>query len=335
MDFRFDEEERDIVQQAGRTLSRALPRDALLEGDRSSGWRAVGHDGWLTAGLAEERGGAGLSLSLLAAVGREAGRVLAGNGFVNNGVLLPELLAQADGAAELLEAATERPGFLLADGRGERLVAGPRATATPWCFGAERGMAAYRLSDDGLLERYGPDAWTLAPVAGLALDVGTVTLRPDAEPELAVQVGEQSGALLARALVVHAAALVGLGEVALTDTVDYVKERHQFGGPIGRFQAVKHGLADVSVALEIAWNAVLYASLVPQPVPVSTAHLQATEAADAAIRAMTQFFGGIAMTWEHHAHLYTKAALAGIWRFGSAAEHARRIGRDLVEGRTA
>jgi hypothetical protein len=41
------------------------------------------------------------------------------------------------------------------------------------------------------------------------------------------------------------------------------------------------------------------------------------------------------MTWEHHAHLYTKTVLAGIWRFGSAAEHARRIGRDLVEGRTA
>lgn len=326
MDFRFDKDEADVIEQAGLTLRRHLPATRLLApGGALAGWRAVGADGWLHAGLAEGQGGVELPLAMLAAIGREAGRVLAGDGFVNNAVVLAQALASADAADTLLE----HPGFLLADGRTETLLAPPEQTVD-WCFGVEPGMAAYRLGQDGTLERFVPDAWKLAPMGRLGLGVGRVTLAEDAEADATFATGGRHARLLAAADVVHAAGLVGLGEQALRDTVEYTSQREQFGAPIGRFQAVKHALADVAVELEVAWNAVLYAALRPDDTSVSIAHVQAVSAGEAASRAMVQYFGGIAMTWEHHAHLYLKTAQASRWRFGSTQAHALRIADELL-----
>jgi hypothetical protein len=202
----------------------------------------------------------------------------------------------------------------------------------PWCFGVEPGLWAYCISEDGVLRRYSPASWEFEPLAGLGLGTGTVTIAPGSEPDLSVEVGGPA-ALVFSAQLAHAAALVGLGERALDDTVDYVKQREQFGGPIGRFQAVKHALAEVAVQLEVAWDAVLYASMRPDAESVAIAHLQAGTAVDRAARAMVQYFGGIAMTWEHHAHLYVKTAQAGRWRFGSSSDHAMRIAGGLVRER--
>lgn len=326
MDFRFDEDEREIIEQAARTLERDLPAARLLEAGGIEGWRSVGLDGWLGAGLPEEDGGAGLQLSVVAGIGRGAGRVLAGDGFVANAVLLPGLLA---GAPELRDVALGEPGFLLVDGRAPGLTPSV-ASGTPWCFGVEPGMYAYLVAD-GVLRRYGPEDWSLSPLAKLGLGVGTVALRDGGRAQAEAPLVEETAGIFARASIVHSASLVGLGDQALADTVDYVQQREQFGGPIGRFQAVKHTLADVSVALEIAWSAVLYASLSVDSKSVASARLLAVEAAENATRAMIQFFGGIAMTWEHHAHLYAKTALTAVHRFGEPEDHARRIAAELLK----
>jgi acyl-CoA dehydrogenase len=326
MDFRFDTSERDIIDQAKRTFARHLPAGRLLkETGGDNGWRAVAEDGWLHGGLDPERGGVGLPLVMVAAIGREAGRVLAGDAFATNSVMLSALLAEHDDASSLLT----HPGFVLADGRGETFV-GDDEGAADWCFGVEPGMAAYRLTDDGRLFRYDPSSWTFAPLGGLGLATGRATIVSDAQPSAMWQVVEPDHELLWATEIVHAAGLVGLGEQALADTVEYALQREQFGSVIGRFQAVKHALADVAVQLEVAWNAVLFAALRRDRGAVSIAQMQAATAADEASRAMVQFFGGIAMTWEHHAHLYLKSAQLGRWRFGSVEDHALKLAHHLM-----
>jgi alkylation response protein AidB-like acyl-CoA dehydrogenase len=334
MDFRFDPDEREIVAQAGLTLQRHLPATRLLENESARPrWDAVAQDGWLHAGLDEASGGSDLSLALVAAVGREAGRVLAGDGYVTNAIILPGLLASLD-EPESVASLLAHPGFLLADGRAEELVADLEAPV-PWCAGVEHGLNAYALTDDGLLVRYGPDAWTFEPLAGLGLTTGAVRIAANAVPEWSARVVTPDSEVLEAAQVVHAGTLVGLGEAALADTVEYVQQREQFGGPIGRFQAVKHGLAEVAVKLEVAWNAVLYAALQRDEASVWIARMQAAEATDAAVRAMVQFFGGIAMTWEHHAHLFVKTAQATRWRFGATDAYALRLAAGLSREQVA
>jgi alkylation response protein AidB-like acyl-CoA dehydrogenase len=134
------------------------------------------------------------------------------------------------------------------------------------------------------------------------------------------------------ALLLHSASLVGLAEEAVRRTVEYVKVREQFGRQIGRFQAVKHMLADVYVANEVAWNAVLYAALRSEEddLASSVSRVQAVEAALAASKAMVQLHGGFGFTWEAEAHYFLKMALAGANRFGGRDRRALGVGRKLV-----
>jgi alkylation response protein AidB-like acyl-CoA dehydrogenase len=326
VDFRFDPEERDLIRQAAATISAQLSAGRLLsQASSGAGWAALGKDGWLHAGLDEDLGGGGMPLPLLAGVAREAGRSAAGDGFTNNAALIPRLVVAAAGRRALDEHAAH-PGFLVCDGRSTALHCADIPEPTGWCFGVEPGLDAYCLLQDGRLVRYSADAWSFEPTGILALGVGTVRISADASPEEIGTVDEVPGDIVTGAQVLHAAALTGVGEKALRITVDHVLIREQFGNVLGRFQAVKHTLADAAMRLEVAWNAVIYASLRPaEPAAVPTALLQAATAGDDAVRAMTQLHGGIAITWEHPAHLYLKTAETGRWRFGAADDQALRI----------
>ena len=132
-----------------------------------------------------------------------------------------------------------------------------------------------------------------------------------------------------------AATLVGLAQKLLDLTVEYVKQRQQFGTPIGSFQAVKHHLADTTKALAFARPAVYRASwslAVAQRTDerdVSIAKALASEAALQAGRAALQCHGAIGYTVEHDLHLLLKRtwALARAW--GDAAWHRDQIGHAL------
>ena len=132
-----------------------------------------------------------------------------------------------------------------------------------------------------------------------------------------------------------AAFLVGLGQAMLDLTVGYVKERQQFGVPIGSFQAVKHHLADAALALEFARPAVWRAAWsVAQDAPtcardVSMAKAMTSDAAELVGRKALQCHGAIGYTVEADLHLYLKRtwALARTW--GDSASHTDRVATAL------
>ncbi|MCR6485206.1 acyl-CoA/acyl-ACP dehydrogenase [Amycolatopsis sp. OK19-0408] len=122
--------------------------------------------------------------------------------------------------------------------------------------------------------------------------------------------------VLETAAVAVAAEQVGAASRALELTVEYAQQRRQFGRAIGSFQALKHRMADVHVHVEAARSA-LYAALVDgDSDAVSAARVVCGEAFSHAAAEMIQMHGGIAITWEHDAHLYFKRAHGSSLLFG-------------------
>jgi alkylation response protein AidB-like acyl-CoA dehydrogenase len=124
-------------------------------------------------------------------------------------------------------------------------------------------------------------------------------------------------------------------------TVDYAKGRQQFGVAIGSFQAVKHPLADATVAMELAWPAVLRAaqSLVDRDpladVHVSMAKALASDAAYQMSRVTLQAHGAMGYTVEYDLHLFAKRTWALAKDWGTASQHRARIAARLGIERTA
>ncbi len=143
---------------------------------------------------------------------------------------------------------------------------------------------------------------------------------------------EAAVALLAdRAAAGTAALLVGLAERMLAMAAAYAKERHQFGKPIGSFQAVKHLLANARVALEFARPATYRAAwslATAQPTlshDASMAKAMASDAADLAARVSLQVHGAIGYTWECDLHFFLKQTWALSRAWGDAATHRRLV----------
>ncbi|MFD7783512.1 acyl-CoA dehydrogenase family protein [Streptomyces nojiriensis] len=116
------------------------------------------------------------------------------------------------------------------------------------------------------------------------------------------------------AAAVLAAEAVGAAGQALARTVEYVRQREQFGRAIGSFQAVKHRLADLYVQVQAARSAAYYAAWDPDQGGLALA--QALEALRVTAGEAIQLHGGIGFTWEHDAHLYFKRAAADELLFG-------------------
>jgi alkylation response protein AidB-like acyl-CoA dehydrogenase len=139
-----------------------------------------------------------------------------------------------------------------------------------------------------------------------------------------------------RAALGAAAMLVGLSQRMLDITVLYASERQQFGVPIGSFQAVKHQLANASLAVEFAQPLVLRAANslangdADSAVHVSMAKAKASEAAKGAVATSLQVHGAIGYTVECDLHLYMKRAWALAVRYGDAEFHRRRVRSGLI-----
>ncbi|HET9138597.1 MAG TPA: acyl-CoA dehydrogenase family protein [Actinophytocola sp.] len=127
------------------------------------------------------------------------------------------------------------------------------------------------------------------------------------------------------AWVALAAEQAGAARACLEQTVAYSKDRVQFGRPIGSFQALKHRMADMYVLVETAESAALAAAAAtgPElPLAAAVAREHCSEALCTVAAEMTQLHGGIAITWEHDAHLYLKRAHAAARLFGRADPRA-------------
>ncbi|NIL77397.1 MULTISPECIES: acyl-CoA dehydrogenase family protein [Rhodococcus] len=127
----------------------------------------------------------------------------------------------------------------------------------------------------------------------------------------------------------------GIIDALLDMTVQYVTTRHQFGRPIGSFQAIKHRLADVLTALERARSAARYAAAVYDENPadarlaIAVAGAVCTDAVVHVAHEAIQLHGGIGFTWEHPAHSYFRRAMGNEALQGDSRSHRARIA-DLV-----
>ena len=162
----------------------------------------------------------------------------------------------------------------------------------------------------------------------------------DDVPARVVAAGPAAAAALSAGLTAGAAILaaeqLGLAQRCLDMTVSYVKERRQFGRPVGSFQAVKHRLADLWTTIAQARAASRYAAACltaadpDAPLAVALAKSACCEAAVTAAQECVQLHGGIGFTWEHPAHLYLKRAKAASVAYGTPGAHRAALA-DLVD----
>ena len=162
-------------------------------------------------------------------------------------------------------------------------------------------------------------------LASMVVDVGDGVVLEGADPALAAD----------RAALGTAAQCIGVARRLLDATVDYVAERHQFGKPVGSYQAVKHQLADVRLGLEFAsplvyrasWS-VAHRELCDAPTrgrDVSMAKSMASDAVDRACRAALQCHGAIGYTFEYDLQLWLKRGWALAASYGDARSHRDRV----------
>ena len=234
---------------------------------------------------------------------------------------------------------------LLADGSGAdglpRAVADGSAvvtlTAPPWTpYALDADAATHVLHLDGGALRVAELAGAVEavdPVRRLHRVVAGDELSP--VPPGAVSAALDTGALLC------AAQLLGLGETLLDRSVDYVRQRRQFGRVIGEYQALKHALADVRIAVDFArplvWAAAV-ASTAAKPDgnrdvsrAVSASKVAAGDAAYRAARTALQVHGAIGYTAEYDLSLWLLKVRALVNAWGSGREHRARILSSLVE----
>lgn len=187
------------------------------------------------------------------------------------------------------------------------------------------------------------EAAPVRPLAGLDPTRALATLTVDTAPVTVLHHGLTAEQALAaarrRTELVLAAELLGVAQHAFEHTVDYVRSRVQFGRTIGSFQAVKHRLADLLVAVELTRSAVYGAAwqLADPDSPraeldLAVAAALSRQTAVDVTRAAVQLHGGIAITWEHWAHRYLRRAHAVSAVTGSAAHHRDRLATLLAAG---
>lgn len=355
MDFTFAQEQEDL-RDAVRSFLRkrageAARRELLHTGyafDREI-WRSMARDlGLQTLAVPEERGGSGASFLESMIVFEETGRELFSGPFFSTVLATWVLEASASDAANTaLQQVADGDLVLTAAIADESAT---RAVATPG--GHRLTGAKARVTDLPVADAFvvwaqtaeGP-SWFLVPAGAdgvettaeesldLARPIGTLRLT-DTPATLVVGPGQAVAvreSVDTRACVALAAELVGTAQAALDQSVEWSKSRHQFGRPIGSFQALKHLCADALVEVEAARVLTHYAAWAiaagqaDAPVLASMAKQAAADAAAQAAGNNIQIHGGIGATWEHEAHLWLRRANASGALFGTPRQHRARI----------
>ena len=366
----FSEEQEELRRSVRRFLEDRSPMAEVRrlmeteEGWDRAVWRAMAEQvGLQGIHVPEAFGGAGLGQVELGIVLEELGRGLACVPYFSTVALaINTLLASGDERAQrdLLPrlASGEATGTLaVLEPSGswdlEALSARARREGDGWVVdGTKAFVVDGHTADVLLVAARTPEGLGIFAVEGGAAGVERVPVpqldqtRKLARVELsgapAVPVGDEGGAgtWLPRALDLAATALameqVGGAQRCLDMTVEYAKVRHQFGRPIGSFQAVKHRCADMLLRVESARAAAYYAAWAAAeeaeelPAVASLARAYCSEAYSWVAGETIQVHGGIGFTWEHDAHLYFKRAKASELLLGDPAHHRelmlRRIG---------
>ncbi len=197
--------------------------------------------------------------------------------------------------------------------------------------GHERAERFLVASEDGIVV-LDPAAVELSPVSGgdVALGLCRAVGSVDAGSDATVAPASAWGGALAAGRRFLAGELIGVSETMLATTVEYVLARHQFGRPIGAFQAVKHRLADVRVAISAAQSALDTAWADADPLTAMAAKCLAGRAHRVASTHCHQVHGGIAFTVDHGFHRFIRRGHMLDALLGSADHLTREIGEQLL-----
>ena len=147
------------------------------------------------------------------------------------------------------------------------------------------------------------------------------------------RVGQEASSWPAAAgVVVQCAESVGAGARLLELTVEHAQHRRQFGRAIGSFQALKHRMADMRIAVQAARAAMRYAAWsmeLGRPDAERAVHVAKQwigESMSALAGEALQIHGGVGFTWEHDLHLYLRRLKANELTLGSSEWHAQQLG---------
>lgn len=356
-----------LAKEAGLEQLRAAI--ASPDGWDAALWNALAVEmGYTGLMVPEAQGGTGFGAVEMALVLEELGTRLAVIPFFETAVLAVQTIlnagtmaqrdallpALADGSTKATVAITGADGRTSPDG----ITAVLKRSGTGWQLTGEAGFVPFaHVADLLLVAARAPGSVGDEAISIVVLPAGTpgltverlpgldptrpfarllfrdVTLEEDAilgAPNAAGQALERTLAIAAGLL---AAEQTGGAAFCLSTTVEYAQQRVQFGRLIGSFQAVKHELADMMVAVEAARSAALYAAVaIDQGGDAvfeagSVARSWCTDAYRMCAGEAIQLHGGIGFTWEHHAHLYFKRAWSSSTWFGDAAHHRERVAR--------
>jgi alkylation response protein AidB-like acyl-CoA dehydrogenase len=306
-------EERELLRETVAALvdkhaSPAAVRQAMASerGYDESLWKLLcEHVGAAALVVPEELGGAGGKLADAAVVLEELGKALVPTPLLGTTLAELALLAADEPHAEAIERLAEGasigtvvfdPGYVVNGDVADVVVAADGTRLTRWTT-----VTAHRVDTMDLTRR-------LARVeAKDSADIG-------ADPGLAD-----------RAAILLAAEQIGAATKCLDLTVEYTKDRVQFGRPIGSFQALKHRMADLYVAVQSARAVVNDAIAEPSQTSAALARVAASEAFSKVAAEAVQMHGGIAITWEHDIQLYFKRAHGSAQLLGPPREHLRRL----------
>ncbi|HEY7565630.1 MAG TPA: acyl-CoA dehydrogenase family protein [Acidimicrobiia bacterium] len=363
MNFAFSEEQEELRRQARRWLTDKAPSAVvrrLMEDEQGYDpqlWAEMGRMGWLGMAIPEDYGGAGYGHLELSVLFEETGRSLLPAPFFSTVGL---------GGAAILEAGSDeqRKELLPRVATGELKVtmavtepngrwdeSGVEAVATPtregWSLSGRKSfvldghtaeLLVVAARSPGGVSLFLVDP-SLPGISRRSLSTLDQT-RKQAEVTLeGVEVASErllgtEGAgwltvqrVLTKAVVLLASEQVGGAQQCLDMAVGYAKTRHQFGRPIGSFQAIKHKCADMLVQVESARSAAYYAAWAASedneelPLVAPLVKSYCSEAFYFCAAENIQIHGGIGFTWEHDAHLYFKRAKSSELLFGDPVYH--------------
>ncbi len=377
MDFEFDADQRSLQEAARAVIDKECPLSfvrSVVDGaaDPTLWWKTMVGLDWPAMAIPEDLGGLGLGWVELAILLEELGRAIDPSPMLATTSQFAPAIRNCGTAEQAqrwlpLVAAGTLTGTLAVGGLHDPL-ADPRHLDGPSAVNAAREEGGWNLcgsvravvdadrADEIAVVANTPDGVGVfvvpspsealgitrtaafdrtAHLTDLVLDGARVS---DDRRLAGVNVVEGARRAIEEATLGWALATVGACQRILELTVDYVKQRHQFGQPIGAFQAVKHKAVDMFVSFERARALVYYAALTIAEDDSRRTHAvwMAKAAAGDCQRVVVpngiQLFGGMGFTWENDLHFALNRAKLGGVLFGRATEHRQRLAADALFG---
>lgn len=380
MDLEFSAEEAELRDNVRSVLSGICPpqvvRGVYEKQDEPTGvWQKMVELDWPALGITEEHGGLGMGFVELSIVAEEIGRATAPGPFLATVTQFAPCVRELGDADQRKRFSTEvaagrLTGTLAVAEHGRWALDAVHAVATPSTDGAwvlhgekdsvldgasaeevivvarcEVGLGAFVVPRTECVVHEREVIDPTLPVADLVLDGVEVPADRVLGPPGAAGVERSLERVLEEATVTLATATVGTCRAIFETTLAYVKVREQYGRPIGSFQALKHRLADMFLAVERATSLCYFAALTiaeDDPRRAEAASLAKVAAGDCQrllVGESLQMHGGIGYTWEHDLHFLLKRAKAGDAMFGNTLSHrsglASRLGLGLPDAGAA